>query len=100
MADFRAADVSRIEIRLGETRTLESPRQAVVPPFVMILPFIELPSFVNLVRQDNLNEEGVHGCTFTLRGIAAGDGRLRVGFRDLRSGQVVIEKTIGITVLS
>jgi hypothetical protein len=63
----------------------------------MILPFIELPSFVELVRQDNFNEEGVHGCTFTLRARAAGGGMLRVGFRDLRGGQIVLEKTIEIT---
>src|SRR5687767_15101048 len=98
MADFSAAEVTRIEMSVGETRTLESLRQAVVPPFVMILPFIELPTFIELVRQDNFNEEGVQGCTFTLRAKAAGDGMLRVGFRDLRGGQVVLEKTIGITI--
>lgn len=98
MVDFRATDVERIEMNVGEVRTLESLRQAVVPPFVMIMPFLELPSSVELVRQDGLDEDGIHGCTFTLRATAVDEGMLRVGFRDLRTGQVVIERSIPIQV--
>lgn len=94
MADYRASDVDYIEMRVGEVLTLESLRQAVVPPYVMIVPFIELPPTMELVRQDNLEEEGVHGCTFTLRATAVGEGTMRVGFRDLREGKVALAKQI------
>lgn len=96
MVDYRAADVERIELKIGEMRSLESLRQAVVPPYVMIVPFIELPTWIELVRQDNLDEDGVHGCIFTLRALAAGEAQLRVGFRDLMKGSVVIEKCIQV----
>jgi hypothetical protein len=98
MADYRASDVDRIEMRVGETRSLDSLRQAVVPPYVMIVPFLELPTGLELVRQDNLDEEGVHGAVFTLHATRAGNGTLRVGFRDIREGKVVIEKTVAVTV--
>lgn len=98
MVDFRAGDVDQIDLPVGEDRTLESLRQAVVPPFVMIVPFVELPESVELVRQDGLDEDGVHGCIFTLRGLAVDASTLRVGFRDLRTSKVVIERTIPIRV--
>ncbi len=96
MVDYRAADVERIELKVGEIRSLESLRQAVVPPYVMIAPFIELPTWMELIRQDNLNEEGVHGSVFTLRALSAGEGEMRVGFRDLMKGNVVREKRIKV----
>ena len=98
MVDYRATDVGSFEMKVGETHTLESLRQAVVPPYVMIVPFLELPDEVKLVRQDNLNEDGIHGCVFALRAVAVGEGVLRVGFRDLRKGDVVIEKSIQVKV--
>jgi hypothetical protein len=100
MADFRATEVQRIDLKVGEARTLESLRQAVTPPYLLILPFIELPPFVQVLRQDNFDEEGVHGCVFTLVGKTPGDEALRVGFRDLRTGQVVIEKSIRVRVVA
>ncbi len=98
MADYRAADVESFEMRVGEIRTLESLRQAVVPPYVLIIPFIELPAGIELAGQDNFDEEGVHGCVFTLRAVAANEGVLRVGFRDLRTQDVVMDKCIRVTV--
>lgn len=98
MADFRASDITQIDLKVGEVRTLESLRQAVVPPYVMIVPFLELPDEVELVRQDSLGEDGVHGCTFTLRALSQGEGGLRVGFRDLRKGNIVMEKSIRVKV--
>ncbi|MDD5759254.1 MAG: hypothetical protein PHI06_09245 [Desulfobulbaceae bacterium] len=98
MVDYRAGVVEKIDMKVGEIRTLESLRQAVVPPYVMIVPFLELPGAVELLRQDGLDEDGVHGGVFTLRAVTAGDGELRLGFRDLRGGDIVIEKRIHVTV--
>jgi hypothetical protein len=100
MVDYRATDIEQLVLIVGEIRTLESLRQAVVPPYVMIIPFLELPDGVELVRRDHLEEDGIHGCIYTLRAITPGEGVLRVGFRDLRKGDVVIEKSIQVKVLS
>lgn len=98
MVDYRADDIEQLVMHVGDIRTLESLRQAVVPPYVMIIPFLELPAEVEMVQQDAIDEEGVHGCVFTLHALAAGVGDLRIGFRDLRTGQVVIEKSIQVLV--
>jgi hypothetical protein len=98
MVDFRAGEVERIDLKVGETRTLESLRQAVVPPYILIVPFLEMPPMLELVHQVGLDEDGVHGAVFTLRATAAGEGFLQVGFRDLREGKVVIEKSIRVKV--
>lgn len=82
---------------VGQDLTLESLRQAVVPPYVMVVPFVRLPPGLLLVRQDRLDEDGIHGCVFTLRATAAVEGDLRVGFRDLRSGEELLVKTIGVS---
>lgn len=68
---------------MGEVRTLESLRQAVVPPFVLIVPFIEAPEGIKVLGQQNLEEEGVHGCVYELEAVAPGRGWMRIGFRDL-----------------
>ena len=65
MVTFRASDVDFIDMKVGEPITFESLRQAVVPPYVLIKPFIELPAFVSLVNQAGLNEDGIHGAVFT-----------------------------------
>lgn len=98
MVDYRAEDVEHIEIGVGKTFTLDSLRQAVVPPYVLIVPVLDLPPVLELLREDGAEGEGVHGVTYTLRAVATGDGTLRVGFRDLRSGSIVREKTIRVNV--
>lgn len=98
MTDFRASDTAVVQMRVGQQVTLESLRQAVVPPYLMLLPFLEVPACVRVVKQEGLEEDGVHGCIFTLEGLALCEGKLRVGFRDLQNGQVTHEKTIAVKV--
>lgn len=92
--DFLAEDVAVIELQVGQVSTLESLRRAVVPPFVLVVPFLELPAGVRLLGQERLEGEGVHGCVFTVMATDPIDGELRVGFRDLRSGKVLVDKRI------
>jgi len=99
MVEYRAGDVDAFSMGVGEVCRLESLRQAVVPPYVLIIPFLDLPNFVEITHQDNLEEDGIHGAYFTLRAIEPGEGYLRVGFRDLRTGDVVIEKRIDLHVV-
>lgn len=97
MPDLRAKDLAHLDMVVGQDLTLESLRLAVVPPYVMVVPFVHLPPGVLLVRQDRLDEDGIHGCMFTLRATAAGEGVLRVGFRDLRSDEELLVKTIDVS---
>lgn len=93
-ADLSANDTEHIDLPLGQPLRLESLRQAVVPPYVMVMPFIDLPAHVQLLGRESLGEDGVHGCVFILQASQPGQGRATVGFRDLRSGQVVLSKYI------
>ncbi len=97
-ADYRATDDDTVSLRVGETVTLESLRQAVVPPYVMLIPFLVTPPGVELVRQDPLEEDGVHGCVYAIRGLQSGTGVARVGFKDLRSGEVTHERRLTMIV--
>lgn len=98
MPDYHATDITSLTLKAGEVVRLESLRQAVVPPYVMIMPFAEFPDCLEVERQDALEEDGVHGCVYTLKGKQAGRGQLRLGFKDLRSGQIVKEKQLAIQV--
>ncbi|QZZ22631.1 hypothetical protein J5X98_09855 [Leptothermofonsia sichuanensis E412] len=62
------------------------------------MPFIELPAFIESIRQDVLEEDGIHSCIYTLRAIAPGHGQLRIGFRDLQSNSITHQKSIQVKV--
>ena len=94
MTDYLGSKTDRIEARVGETFRLELLRQAVVPPYLMLMPFIELPDFAKLAAEESLDEDGVHGCTFVIKALRAGNGALRLGFRDLQSDTITHEKMI------
>lgn len=96
MPDFRSTETDRIEVRVGQTFRLESLRQAVVPPFVMLMPFIDLPDFLTREGEEPPFEDGIHGSVFVLQATKAGTGSLRVGFRDLQTDAVTHEKTIAV----
>jgi hypothetical protein len=98
MVDLRAEAVDRIDVDAGDIFTLVSLRQAVVPPYVLIVPVIDLPPILAVMREDGPEGEGVHGVTYTLQALARGHGTLRIGFRDLRSGAMVREKSIAVYV--
>jgi hypothetical protein len=98
MIDYKASETEEIVLKVGDKVNLESLRQAVVPPYILIVPYIDLPDIVKLIRQESLNEDGVHGCFFTLSALSQGEGIIRVGFKDLRSGKKIIEKSIDINI--
>jgi hypothetical protein len=98
MRDYRASELSKLCLKAGEVIRLESLRQAVVPPYLLLMPFAEFPESLEVVRQDALEEDGVHGCVYTLKATTAGTGQVRLGFKDLRGGEIVIEKRIALQV--
>jgi hypothetical protein len=91
-------DIKEIRVHVGERIMLESLRQAVVPPYVMIMPFYVLPDFIHYVESRPLDEDGVHGTIFVLDAHTQGQGELKIGFKDIQSGEVTHEKVLSVTV--
>jgi hypothetical protein len=94
----RAADVDSLHLAVGEELELESLRQNVVPPYVMLEPFLETPGGVEVESQEALPEDGVHGSVYRLRAGRPAHGELVVGFKDILSGEVTHRKAIQIDV--
>ena len=91
-------DIKEIRARVGDRILLESLRQAVVPPYVMIMPFYVLPDFIHYVESRPLEEDGVHRTIFVLDAHTRGQGELKIGFKDMQSGEVTHEKVLYVTV--
>lgn len=91
---LQSEHLDEIAIVKGEVIYLESLKQAVVPPFIMLMPFIELPDFLSLEEQHPIQTEGVHGCIFELLVLEACCGDLNVGFKDMMSGEVTHRKRL------
>jgi hypothetical protein len=96
MKQYYAAEVEQIELVVGQPIMLESLRESVRPPYLMLLPFIETPPEVNLQEQRALDEDGIHGCTFVLEATKPVDDTLIVGFRDMQTGAITHTKTIHV----
>jgi hypothetical protein len=100
MEKARAEDVDELSLKVGDRLDLESLRAAVVPPNLMLMPFLETPDGIAVEGQDGLDEDGVHGSVFHLKADQPGKGELVVGFRDLRTSEVTHRKTIQVAVRS
>ncbi len=83
---YRAELINKLEIPVGQTGKLESLRQAVVPPYLPLIPFIEVPDEIVIKAQYSLDEDGVHGSIYHLKAVTPLDGKIIVGFRDLQTG--------------
>jgi hypothetical protein len=94
----RAADVDSLHLAVGDELEFESLRQNVAPPYVMLEPFLETPSGVEVESQEGLPEDGVHGSVYRLRAQRPVHGKLVVGFKDIFSGKVTHRKAIQIDV--
>lgn len=95
MAKFvRAEKINDLEMTVGEDVLLESLRAPVVPPHLMLMPFIELPAGVKVESQEALDEDGVHGCVYRIRATAPVDADIAIGFRDLQTGKETHRKII------
>ena len=97
MKFYRAEVVDSLNFAVGETVKLESLRQPVVPPYLMLMPFIEVPDQIVVAEQLALDEDGVHGCIYRLRAEAACEADIAVGFRDMQTDQVTHQKVIRTT---
>jgi hypothetical protein len=98
MAAYQAEDVTSIQARVGERIQLESLHEAVVPPNLMLIPFWDTPDMLEIESQVPLDQEGVHAVTATFHARCAGSGDVVLGFRNLRTNEVVRDKRIHIEV--
>ncbi|MFC1713349.1 hypothetical protein ACFL6S_06770 [Candidatus Poribacteria bacterium] len=89
--------ISDLEIPVGETIALESLRQSVVPPYLMLMPFVEVPAEIVVEGQDSLEEDGVHGCVYQLRAETPWEGEITIGFRDIQTGKTTHSKVLRVT---
>lgn len=96
---YLAETIDTLRIPLGEKVNLESLRQAVIPPYLMLMPFITVPDGILVEGQQGLDEDGVHGCVYTLNGVAACTGKLTIGFRDMQTNEVTHQKEIDVVVV-
>ena len=96
-AYYRAESIDSLEIPVGQTVALESLRQAVVPPYVNLIPFIEVPEGIVVVKQEGLDEDGVHGSVYYLQAVAPVEGEIVIGFRDLQTEEVTHRKAIAVS---
>lgn len=97
MEQYFADDIEQLTLTVGQPVALESLRVAVRPPYLMLLPFIEVPPEITVVEQRALDGEGVHGSTFILEATQPVEGSLTVGFRDLQSEEITHTKTVRVS---
>ena len=94
---YRAETTDNLSIPVGTAVKLESLRQAVVPPHLMLMPFITAPDGIVVEEQHPLGEDGVHGCVYHLRATEASEGEIVVGFREIRTSEIVRCKVIPVS---
>ena len=93
---FRSELIDDLNIPVGGSVKLESLRVAVVPPYLMLMPFIKLPEWIVLEEQLALDEDGVHGCIYVLNAAHAGAGEIEIGFQDMQTREVTHSKVITV----
>jgi hypothetical protein len=96
---YRAETTDSLSVSVGTTIELESLRQAVVPPHLMLMPFISVPDGIVVEEQRPLDEDGIHGCVYHLNAAEASEGEIVVGFRDMRTSEITHRKVIPITAV-
>ena len=96
--DFYQAElIDELEMAVGQSVMLESLRETVAPPYVSLLPFIELPDGIVVEAQYALDEDGVHGVVYQLTAVAPVEGTIIIGFRDLQTDEVTHSKELIVT---
>jgi len=96
MKFHRAEFTDNLKIDVGETIELESLRQAVAPPYLMLMPFVEVPEEIIVEGRSRLDEDGVHGCVYQLKAKKSCEGEIVIGFRDIQTGKTTHRKVIQI----
>ncbi|BET69017.1 hypothetical protein ASA1KI_39350 [Opitutales bacterium ASA1] len=98
MAHDNTDAVDEIEISPGQIYVIES-----IPPDSVFtagapMPFAETPAHVTLERQIADDHPAGRRLVFTLRARRTGYGLLRIGYREVYSDRVLVEKRVRVSV--
>jgi hypothetical protein len=63
--EAEAGEVNELQLQVGERVDLQSLSAAVIPPHLMLLPFVEVPETIEVEGQDGLDEDGDTGRSST-----------------------------------
>lgn len=96
---YRPDQTNLIKLTTGEIFRLETQRIPVVPPYLMIIPFVDFDKdLLQKVEETAFEGEGVHGCTYRIRALSQGSGNIRIGFRDISNSSVTHETILGFII--
>lgn len=96
---FRKAETANnLEFFVGETIKFESLRQPIVPPYLMLIPYIETPKGIIVESQYALDEDGYHGCIYQLKFEQICKSQIIIGFRDMITGKITHRKEIPVII--
>lgn len=93
---INAQDTQQVKASMNDVIIMESLRESVVPPYLMLMPFCDLPPSLQLTETKSLDEDGVHGVTFVIKVTGKASGKITTGFKDLQTGKITHQKVIDI----
>lgn len=93
----RAELIDDLEMSVNESIELESLRQAVIPPHLMLESFLETPEEVVIEEENTPDEDGIHVSVYRLKAETPFSDEITVGFRNFLTGEVTHRKTIHVT---
>lgn len=100
MTFYRAEEIETLTIPVETSIKLETPRKAVVPPDLMLMPFIKVFDGIVVENQFALDEDGVHGCIYQLKAQFPCEGEISMGFRDMQTNEEKHRKNIHLKAIS
>lgn len=98
MIRFNAKNTNDIEILSGTDFILENLTVAVVPPNLNMQEFIILPPIIQLLKVEYPEQEGAFECHFHLRVSAKGQGSITIGYKNLDTKSISVQKEISLNV--
>lgn len=96
--DFRINTSESVTLKLGETYRIESLTHAVTPDFMLVEEELELSQELSKLKQEAIPNEDLLGNIYTLEAITIGVGTITSSFKDIKSGQKILSKTVEVIV--
>lgn len=93
-----AEHIEKIDLKVGEELVLENFRITVVPPHLNLEAFIKLPENLTLLKTEIPEQEGTFESIYYLKAHSAGNGVLKIGYKDWDTNSNAREKEISVTV--
>jgi len=97
--DFDLGTLTTLSLKLGKSYRILSVTHPLTREFFMMKAELHLPDFISLVKEEELDMEGSHGCIYTISANDSGKGILITSLVDLKTGIPVVEKRVTAEVL-